>query len=265
MQTTELGTGRLTVLSPLLCALTQRGRRRENEDDFYLAPDGRLWIVADGMGGQTAGALAAAISIEAMLESLSASAPAVADRPASMAGEPDPGSSAQERLARAFGNAQRRVLEHAATHPECEGMGCAALAVVLERPMLHLCYAGDVRCYVVSARTLTQITHDHTLPGTLVRLGWLTPQQARAHPERSRLDQAVGHAGAFRPESVRRVLEAGDRVLLCTDGVWEAVDESDLLTDLTGTPVTQAAERLVARAARAGGQDNMTVVVYEHS
>jgi len=225
---------RRLVTSDRLCAVSDIGRRRAtNEDDFFISPDGRLWIVADGMGGQAAGELASALAISAIVESMSRAA----------------GASAltASRLLGAFALAQDRVLAFGREHEECEGMGTAALAAWIDGDLAHVCHAGDVRCYICSGGRLEQITRDHSLIK-----GWL--------------EQAIGIQGRFSPEITHRRLQAGDRVLVCSDGLWDALSDDQIHRRLSGgTPICELAAALVEDANAAGGHDNVTVVAYEHA
>lgn len=247
---------RRRILAPTdrLCGMTDVGPcRPNNEDNFYLAPDGQLWVVADGMGGQAAGELASALAIEAIVESVNSSA--------SQGSDSSPGTS----LPNAFALAQERVLNYGTQHEECKGMGCAVLAAHIEGDLLHVCHVGDVRCYVWSAGTLERFTEDHSVVGHLLEMGMLTSEQARQHQDRGRLRQAVGLPRGIKPDLNSRRLNYGDRVLLCSDGLWDALPEDEIAAVFASQgSMRQLSTVLVDRAIAAGADDNITAVLYEH-
>ena len=249
---------RVLALSSRLCAVTDIGTRRaQNEDHFYVSDDGRLWIVADGMGGQAAGEIASTLAVDAIVESM--------NEPSS-SGEPRVDDHVGLRLLRALGRAQDAVLEYSASHEDCGGMGSAVLAACLEGDRLHLCHAGDVRCYVCSRGVLTQVTRDHSLAALLVHSGLLSAEQARSHSGRGLLEQAIGQHRGFNPARTCHHLLADDRVLVCSDGLWDAVGDEEIAEFLTcDAPVNRIATDLTDRANAYGGHDNITVVVYRHT
>ncbi len=237
-----------------VCGITDVGPcRPNNEDNFYLSPDGPLWIVADGMGGQAAGELASALAIEAIAESVNS------------LGSQSLDVSAGEILANAFALAQKRVLNYGAEHEECRGMGCALLAAHIQKDLLHVCHVGDVRCYVWSVGTLRKITEDHSVVGHLLEMGMLTSEQARQHQDRGRLRQAIGLPRGIKPDLNAHQLNRGDRVLLCSDGLWDALPDDEIAAVLASPgSMRQLATVLVDRAIAAGAEDNITALLYEH-
>lgn len=144
-------------------------------------------------------------------------------------------------------------------------MGSATLAAYLDGDVLHICHVGDVRCYILSSGSLAQITEDHSAVSDLVRQHVLTKDQARTHQDRGRLQQAIGLTRGIKPDLNVRELKPGNRVLLCSDGLWESLPDDEIATVLgCDGSMRQLASVLVDRANSAGGEDNTTVVVYEH-
>jgi PPM family protein phosphatase len=237
--------------SPRLCAVTDVGASRDNnEDAFYISSDGMLWIVADGMGGQAAGELASTLTIESVVGTL-------------MAGSS--GTAPQTRLVEGLQAAQATVLRHAAEHQECHGMGSAVAAVYLDGNLLNICHAGDVRCYLLREKAIDKVTEDHSLMNALVRAKLLTEDQARSHPDRGRLEQAVGIAANFAPAVTQWSLVHDDRVLICSDGLWEMLSRDELArVACSDGSMRQLATVLVDRANAAGGPDNITAILYRH-
>jgi len=250
-------TPRRKVVAPTdqLCGITDVGRVRDhNEDAFYLSEDGRLLLVADGMGGHEAGEVASALAIEAAAQFVTAE-----QRKAIEAGTQQAGPL----LTAALDAAHRKVIEASGTPQGRRDMGSALIVACLTGDRLYTCHVGDVRCYVLSGATLQQITRDHSVVGALVQSGQLTPEEARVHPKKNEILQAIGMPSGVVPEVNTRPLANGDRVLLCSDGLWEALPEAEIhsIVQWEGT-MRQLATQLVDRANCAGGFDNITVVLY---
>lgn len=248
---------RLEAPSLRLCAITDIGRRRrKNEDEFFLSGDGGLWIVADGMGGCPAGEIASSLAVYAISEAMDSAGPYAAL---------DPASSTPDRLLRAFALAHRWVQDRSLKDDACRGMGSTAIAGVIDGDILHTCHVGDVRAYHLSRNKLCRTTNDQSLVGELVESGMLTPDEARSHPQRGWITQAIGIRD-IKPGINRVALQPGDRILLCSDGLWGAVTDEEIAA-IAGSDgsARQLACLLVDRANAAGGSDNITVVLYEHS
>jgi protein phosphatase len=228
---------------------TDVGRTRSGNEDSYLR--GRtVFAVADGLGGHQGGEVASAAAV----------APLAALDGQAFAG---PGEAA-EALAAAVRDANELILDQAADDPALWGMGTTLTAVALAGDdHLQLAHVGDSRAYLLRDGSLEQLTTDHTVVGELVRRGRLTPAQAAIHPERSILTRAVGLDPTV-PVDLPDLLElrAGDQVLLCSDGLTEAVDDGRIAELLATAGDGDAACRsLIDAANAAGGPDNITVVL----
>ncbi|MEW6755570.1 MAG: protein phosphatase 2C domain-containing protein [Candidatus Latescibacterota bacterium] len=275
------------------CALTDRGRVRErNEDAFALSwTDPAVLVVADGMGGHPAGEVASRIAAGTALQWLTggpgptqgpnaepqAGLPAVsyqaADGPPQGQGAgpvvgregASPGAPSAAPLEAAVRAAHRAVLDATELRPEWRGMGTALTVARISGERLDTCHVGDVRVYLFRDGALLQLTSDHSAAAELLRRGALTATQARGHHLRHRLSQALGEHGSIEPESHRVRLVPGDAVVLCSDGLWEAVSDGEMGI-LLGEPVPleRRVASLVDAANRAGGRDNITALVYEY-
>jgi protein phosphatase len=228
---------------------TDVGRARSGNEDSYFC--GRtVFAVADGLGGHQGGEVASAAAVEPL---------------AALDGREfaEPGEAA-EALAAAIREGNAAILERAAGDPGLWGMGTTVTAAALagERH-LQLAHVGDSRAYLLRDGSLEQLTTDHTVVGELVRRGRLTPEQAAIHPERSILTRAVGldpRVPVDTPDPVE--LRDGDQVLLCSDGLTEAVDDDRIAELLSAGADGEAACRsLIDAANAAGGPDNITVVL----
>ncbi|HZD37846.1 MAG TPA: Stp1/IreP family PP2C-type Ser/Thr phosphatase [Actinomycetes bacterium] len=230
--------------------MTDMGRMRKNNEDRYLV-GGRLAAVADGMGGHRAGEVASAIAMEelAALEH---------------AGPWHTPAEAGEALRAVFLAANRRIRETAAKDSEFEGMGTTLVALLEDGDSVHLANVGDSRAYLLRKGELSQVTIDHTLVQELIDEGRLRPDEAERHPQRSIITRALGVESEVEVDLFTYKLLAGDRLLLCSDGLSGVVDEHRIRNVLLRVPQPQrAAEKLVAMANEGGGPDNITVVVLD--
>jgi serine/threonine protein phosphatase PrpC len=217
--------------------------RSANQDSVHAGP--RLLAVADGMGGMAAGDLASRIVIESV---------APLDREI-----PDDGliDAMREALATANG----RIREAVAEDPTRDGMGTTLTAVLFTGTALALGHVGDSRAYLLREEQLQQMTRDDTFVQMLVDEGVITPEQASHHPRRAVVTQAL-QGGDATPAYTFMRPTAGDRWLLCSDGLSNVVSAETIAETLNGYPDPQeCARRLVDLALRAGGPDNITVVI----
>jgi protein phosphatase len=232
--------------------------RAANEDftDAFVstAPDdswdrGPLFVVADGMGGHAAGDVASRVAVKAALDSWSSgSAPA-----------PEPGLRAAIRAA-------NTAVYDAATVPGRRGMGTTMVALTLAGRDAFVGHVGDSRAYLVRGSECTQLTPDHSRVGEMVRMKLLTPEEAATHPARSQLTRSVGSDLGVNVDLTRQPIERSDTILLCTDGLWDAVSRAEMAAAVAGAvdevrrPPTAAVDHLVELALRRGASDNVTAL-----
>jgi serine/threonine protein phosphatase PrpC len=227
---------------------TDVGRTRSGNEDSYFC--GRtVFAVADGLGGHQGGEVASAAAVEPL---------------AALDGREfaDPAEAA-EALAGAIAEANSAILDQAAGNPGLWGMGTTVTAAALAGDHLQLAHVGDSRAYLLRDGSFDQVTTDHTVVGELVRRGRLTPAQAAVHPERSILTRAVGLDPRIPVDTPDPIdLRQGDQILLCSDGLTEAVPEPQIAELLTTNPDGDAACRaLIDTANNAGGPDNITLII----
>ncbi|WP_063909800.1 PP2C family protein-serine/threonine phosphatase [Herbidospora yilanensis] len=218
------------------------GRRRpENEDAAYASP--RLLVVADGMGGHNYGQVASATAIRVLSGAHLEGDPVVA-------------------LEGAIQQAAQTLKGMADANPALNGMGTTLTAMLWDGSGFALAHVGDSRGYMLRDGVLYQITHDHTLVQSLVDDGRMTPEQAAEHPRRSMLMRALESTGNVSPDVSHRAAFAGDRYLLCSDGLAGVVSPETLHELLTSVAdLDQLVTTLVDLANRGGGPDNITCVV----
>jgi serine/threonine protein phosphatase PrpC len=225
--------------------VTDPGRkRRRNEDSFVIEPP--LFAVADGMGGAQAGEVASRLA-------------AAAFREFHEADELD----SEQRVAAIIQEANRRIYERASSDAQASGMGTTITAALVDSDRLAIGHVGDSRAYRLRAGVLEQLTDDHSLVADLVRSGRLTPEEADTHPQRSVITRALGTDSEVDVDTFSVEVEPGDVFLLCSDGLTSMVSDEEIHDLVAGaSSLEQAAKSLVKAANRAGGEDNVTVVLF---
>jgi len=230
-------------------ARTDVGRRRSaNEDCFALVPELGLYLVADGMGGHTAGQLASRLATAGTLDALRRITSAEA--------------SLTEKLRYCVAGANQQIYDTAVAKPELAGMGTTLVALLAGHGRLALAHVGDSRAYLVRSGAIRQLTDDHSLVGELLRRQEITPVAARGHPHRHVLTRALGVRRMVEADLVELTPTAGDVVVLCSDGLTGHVLDDELARCVTREPrLERACEQLVALANERGGEDNITVAL----
>jgi serine/threonine protein phosphatase PrpC len=229
-------------------ALSDVGRRRRtNEDRYGLAPELGLFLVADGMGGHTAGQVASGLASDGVLEAVR---------------EGGPDASLTERLRRAVASANERIFSTAEAKPELSGMGTTLVALLVAGGRAAIAHVGDSRGYRVRAGRIRQLTDDHSVVGELQRRGEISADAAREHPHRHVLTRALGVRSEAEPDLGEITLEHGDVFVLCTDGLTHHVRDEEIAKAAAGEGDLEAACRgLVFLANARGGEDNVTVLL----
>jgi protein phosphatase len=217
--------------------------RQNNQDAVYAGP--RLLALADGMGGHAAGEVASSLVISAL-------APLDED---------DPGDDLLGRLRDATFQGNAAITRHVADAPDLEGMGTTLTAILFAGSRLGMVHVGDSRCYQLRNGEFTQITKDDTFVQSLIDEGRITEEEAHTHPQRSLLLRAITGQDV-EPSLTIREARAGDRLLLCSDGLSGPVSDETLAQTLAEyTDPRECADRLIDLALRGGGPDNITCIV----
>jgi protein phosphatase len=224
--------------------VTDTGRRRlGNEDAYVFKPP--FFAIADGMGGARAGEIAAGLAAAALEE-----------------GEP----RSAESIVALIEEANRRIWERSLQDPDTAGMGTTLTAALVdaEAGTIVIGHVGDSRAYLYRGGELEQLTTDHSLVVELVESGILTPEEAERHPQRSAITRAVGTEPTVQADAFSVDAEPDDLYLICSDGLTDmlAADEVEGILEKASEPA-RAAEELVAAANARGGEDNITVVLFE--
>ena len=235
-------------------ATTDIGRKRQlNQDFIYLSevPVGNLpnvFIVADGMGGHNAGDYASRLAVETIVERSSGSL------------ETNPLRVLDEAVQSANGLVRKRAQET----PELQGMGTTVVAAVIDGRELYVANVGDSRLYIVNSGEIRQITKDHSWVEEMVRRGGIGKAEARNHPDKNIITRAVGAEETVRIDFFQVLLQEGDVILMCTDGLTNMLEDEEIRMTLDGArDIVEKAQGLVRAANERGGRDNISVVLIE--
>lgn len=225
-------------------ALTDVGRVRTHNEDSVLA-EPPLFVVADGLGGHEAGEVASSIAVETLRDH----APRRADANA---------------LARAVRAANREVIRAAKEGVGRAGMGTTLTAAIVEGGSIAIAHVGDSRAYLLHDGGLRRLSDDHSMVADMVRRGQLTEADARVHPNRSVITRALGTDASMVADTYEVEAAAGDRLLLCSDGLSGMLEDPDIAGILgTYRDPGVAASELIAAANEAGGHDNISVIIVD--
>ena len=224
------------------------GKVRSKNQDSYLTlkEDDYILAVADGMGGHRAGEVASAIAIETIRQ---------------YQGQQE---DIRQMLNDIIITANENIIEQQRENPEYKGMGTTLTIALVRDDLLYIGHVGDSRAYLFRNQDLLQITTDHSLVNELLKSDQITEEEARNHPQKNILLQALGTEKDLEPEVSCFSLEESDLVLLCTDGLTNMLTEDEICQVLEGEECLQdKVEILVEQANEEGGLDNITVVLYQ--
>ena len=222
---------------------THVGKVRYNNEDSLIVIEPETFVVADGMGGASAGEVASQMLVETVKNFLSKT--------------PKPWD--ENILAQTILLANDKILNTARRHEEYHGMGTTATILSLDGGQAYFAHVGDSRLYLLRNNFFQQVTEDHSYVETLVKRGELTAEEARFHPMKNVLTQAVGAMVNLQIDKANFPVERGDVFLLCTDGLTNMV-EDELIVKILKT-AHNPAESLIEAALNAGGRDNISVIV----
>jgi PPM family protein phosphatase len=243
-------------------SLSDVGRKRKgNEDAIFVNPEQSLFVVADGMGGHAAGEVASKVAVEAINEFVCLTSgddeitwPFGLDENISYDGN---------RLKTAIRYANRRVLEATREKAEYEGMATTVAAVLVDEDTVNLGHVGDSRVYLFRGRALRLLTSDHSWVNEQLRSGIISADQARGHPLRNVVTRALGGRADLQVDMQAHKMQAGDILLLCSDGLTTMIGDEDItrVVEGAGSDLSRAARELIASANERGGEDNISVLL----
>lgn len=235
-------------------SLTDMGVTREmNQDYFFTSDDSlghlpNLFIVADGMGGHKAGEFASRYTVDTIVKGVKKCRK----------------RDAESILSTAITAANQALREYGSEHSEMRGMGTTVVAASLKGDHLTVANVGDSRLYLVGKK-MRQISKDHSLVQELVRMGEITKEQARNHPDKNIITRAIGAEDSIEIDFFHVRVHEGDKILLCSDGLTNMVKNSVIRETLNREDLSleEKVELLVDTANKNGGKDNITVVVVD--
>jgi protein phosphatase len=217
-------------------------RREHNEDTYYADAELGLWLVADGMGGHEHGEVASALARDTVVREVGA------------------GSS----LAQAVQRADEEIIHHSSKKAEALPMGTTIAAIRMRDCDYEICWVGDSRVYLWNGE-FKQLSQDHSYVQELIQQGAITHEQARTHPHRNVVTQALGVTDpqSLRVETIRGTLASGMQILLCSDGLTEEVDDKGIAAVLARQDLSaqECVDHLILAALDGGGSDNVTVIL----
>ncbi|ASB69681.1 protein-serine/threonine phosphatase PrpC [Bacillus subtilis] len=242
----------------MLTALkTDTGKiRQHNEDDagiFKGKDEFVLAVVADGMGGHLAGDVASKMAVKAMGEKWN-EAETIPTAP----------SDCEKWLIEQILSVNSKIYDHAQAHEECQGMGTTIVCALFTGKTVSVAHIGDSRCYLLQDGDFVQVTEDHSLVNELVRTGEISREDAEHHPRKNVLTKALGTDQSVSIDTRSFDIEPGDKLLLCSDGLTNKVEGTELKDILQSDSAPQEkVNLLVGKANQNGGEDNITAVLLE--
>ncbi len=236
---------------------TDTGQIREiNEDFIMFFPDKKLFLIADGMGGHNFGDIASKNASELIanyfnLELLS------------KINENE--GKIKESITNSLSKTHDKVSQMSKDDPELQGMGCTLIIGLVNGDLLHLGHVGDSRAYLINETEIKLLTIDHSFVMELVQTGKMTMEESRKSSIKNELSQAIGASDTVKPEYNCYSLKRGDRILLCSDGLWDMLEDSKIHDIVKSKkPIKEICKTLIDSANEAGGKDNISVVIYNH-
>lgn len=252
----EEGTG----VSARHAVLTHTGLVREaNEDNFLALPDRGVYVVADGMGGHVAGQVASEICVQSISNYFETRPPErIVDQDANSSLSPEALELAESLLI-----ANRRIFETATRQRELAGMGTTAVGIRVTGNRVAVAHAGDSRCYLLRGDELAQVTVDHSLSNFLLQLGREIEARYAEQTMSNVIMRALGLEADVAIDTKEFLVQPGDRLLLCSDGLSDLVSRDAIARRLLSEQLEEATEGLIGLALDAGGRDNITALVVE--
>lgn len=234
-------------------SMSDKGLSRSSNQDYiglFPSPDNDdfLAVVADGMGGHQAGDIASRTAVEAIQNNYFALLKK---------------HSPEQALRQVFEAANAGVFSRAQQSPEYHGMGTTLVALFLHQSAAYFAYTGDSRLYLICENSIHQLSSDHTLVAEMLRKKLIDAEQAKNHPDKNIITHAIGtRENVFVETSDYPLsLQIGDCFLLCSDGLYDLVDDAEMLSQSTMHTAQQACQELVQLANDRGGYDNISVII----
>lgn len=234
----------------MVSAQTDVGLKRENNQDRYLVDDLlSLYIVADGMGGHQGGEVASQLAVENIQAAVKESF------------ETEVGTDPHQLLRRAYTRASNAIYRTSQENTALRGMGTTTVTALIRNNVLYIANVGDSRAYLVHPPYIWQLTEDHSLVNEQIRAGILRPEQAAQFSAKNVITRSVGFESEVQCDVIEREVQAGDHILICSDGLSGLVSDKRIRDVVLTLPVQQIVPRLIEEAKKNGGDDNVTVLL----
>lgn len=234
---------------------TNKGKvRKRNEDNYSVvdcdAVDFMVFAVADGMGGMDFGDLASLEAKNILEETFENCKKA-------------PGclSDAEKIFTELFNSINKKIIEICAEKRSATGMGTTLSVCLMNKEKIYVGHIGDSRIYLVGKNGIRQITKDHSYVEELINGGKITREQARTHPKRNIITRALGLEAEIEVDIFEKKISVGDSILLCTDGLTNAVEDSKIFSIIKNNGPDETVKLLIGKANEYGGKDNITVLL----
>lgn len=238
---------------------TDKGRMRPNNEDYcgYYIPEdenveeglGSLFAIADGVGGSRAGEVASAEAVNVLLQEYYFG---------------DYTLKCPERFKQAYNFAALHIYDLAQTKGSCNKMMCTLSSILIKDHKFYITHVGDSKIFLLRDGEMIQLTKDHSIVGKLLRMGLITKEQARIHPNRHVLLRSLGERPILPADFYSGVIQKGDLFFLSTDGIFEHLTEEEIRDFfLSGEYTGKGISKLIETANERGGEDNMTVMSIE--
>mgnify|MGYP004442642367 FL=1 len=232
--------------------ITDKGRRRpKNEDALRVLPEHNFFMLADGVGGNRSGEIASRTALDALQKFIE-------HNPLGRLGGRDEVFRYFEAAVAFVDNAIMTISE---AEPSYVGMATTLVFAYIDDRIMYIANVGDSRAYLVHRGEMRQITEDHTYVNDLVKMGALTREEAENHSKKNIITRAIGSNACSTPDCFNVYVEPGDKVLICSDGLYDEVSERAILSRLMmDDDMETCAEDLVKMANDNGGSDNISVI-----
>lgn len=225
-------------------------KRSSNQDSFLIDRELGLFVVADGMGGHKGGEVASLMATQKVRET-------VAQRMRLLGRDYSPKMLLQE----ACTHASHAIFDHGQSQRDLEGMGTTLVVALLVGTSLFISNVGDSRAYLYSAPHMWQITEDHSLVNEQIRLGLIAEENAENFVGKNVITRSVGFERDVECDVIERQIEAGESLLICSDGLTGMISKKELLDLFTESRPSEIVPRAIEAAKKGGGEDNITVMV----
>lgn len=234
-------------------------KRKKNEDSFLLSDELGLYMVADGMGGHSGGEFASRMAIETVEDIIKNinSDPEATVISGVNTEEDDFGA----RLRYALQMASKKIFDRALYDPSLRGMGTTSVVALFCDGRLYIANVGDSRAYLVHANKMRQITTDHSLVSEQIKAGLITQADARTHKLKNVITRSVGYQEEVEIDVRDFEVHRGDKILLCSDGLSNMLDDTEIESILANATVKESCKTLIEKANAKGGDDNITALV----